>query len=826
MKHRARKERGRFRFWPSVRDARPKGEEREERPREGLAERDSGTYDRAEELEGTVARLRAELAERGEVEAKLRESEAQLRLALDAVPVLISYVDANERYRFNNAGYEEWFGLPHRALVGRHVKDVVGEEAYERLAPSFRAALSGQRVSVDDRIPYKGLGPRDVHFDYVPHVAGDGRVLGFYAIVSDVTERKRFEQELIRERQFSDSLIESAQVIVLVLDLEGRIVRFNQYMADVSGYTLDEVRGKDWLSTFLPERDRERIGELLRVAVRGQDVRGNVNPIVTKTGEEREIEWWGRPLLDAAGRHIGLISVGHDITERRRLEQELLQAQKMEAVGTLAAGVAHDFNNLLMGIIGSSDIALSYLDADSRARPYIEELKRAARASASVVGQLMTFSRRRSVEPRTLDANAVITDRSQMLRRLLGEDIELRLELDPSETIVEADPGHLEQILMNLVVNARQAMVHGGSLVIATGKRALGAAESLAFGVAPGRYVAITVTDTGCGMDEATRARIFEPFFTTKEAGKGTGLGLATVYALVRQWGGHITAESAVGVGSSFTVLLPEAAARPVAGLVPERAPRAAPATVLVVEDQPLVRASVHHYLSAAGYAVLETAHGDEAVELCQRYASPIDLLISDIVLPGMQGSQVARAVRALRPGIRTLFISAHPREVLLETGRLEPHVPSLQKPFGEQELLAAVHEALAEAPLAEQPQRPRVLLVEDDAQAAMTSALLLTREGFDVSTAASGAGAWALYQREKDSIDAILADVGLPDMAGPELVRRLREERPDLPVAYLSGEPAPSGVEEAPGATAYVQKPAGIAEVAVVLRRLLKAKR
>jgi two-component system, cell cycle sensor histidine kinase and response regulator CckA len=402
---------------------------------------------------------------------------------------------------------------------------------------------------------------------------------------------------------------------------------------------------------------------------------------------------------DTAGEPLYLLLYLRDITERKSLEDQLRQAQKMEAVGQLAGGIAHDFNNLLTAILGSTELLLADTPPDDPRREDVQEISRSAHRAAALVRQLLAYSRKQVLQPRRVDLNAIVREMGAMLRRVVGEPIELRLDLDPGLGHVTADPGQLEQVIANLGVNARDAMPRGGTLTITTtnvtGRGVTAPAdEGLS---AAGPLVSLAVTDTGIGMDDEVRGRLFEPFFTTKELGRGTGLGLATVYGIVRQSGGHIQVRSRPGEGSSFTVYLPRAEApRPARGALAAAAPVSGGSeTVLVAEDEEAVRHLVCRVLRAKGYRVLEARHAEAALDLAAATAEPIDLLVSDLVMPGLGGRALADRLLNLRPALRVLFITGYAPEAVERQGRLPAGHGLLEKPFTADQLAHKVRETL-----------------------------------------------------------------------------------------------------------------------------------
>jgi PAS domain S-box-containing protein len=402
---------------------------------------------------------------------------------------------------------------------------------------------------------------------------------------------------------------------------------------------------------------------------------------------------------DADGRPLYLLAYLRDITERKSLEAQLRQAQKMEAVGQLAGGIAHDFNNLLTAILGSTELLLAGTAAADPRREDVQEISRAAHRAAGLVRQLLAFSRKQVMQPRLVNLNTIVREMGGMLTRVVGERITLRLDLEPALGLVTADPGQLEQVIANLGVNARDAMPDGGALTIATAN--VSGPGGAGAGLLPpgGPLVALTVRDTGTGMDESVLAPLFEPFFTTKELGRGTGLGLATVYGIVRQSGGQIQVASRPGEGSAFTVYFPraETAARAATPQAPPEAPAPRGSeTVLVVEDEEAVRHLVCRVLRGKGYRVLEAPHAEAALTIASATVDPIHLLLTDIVMPGLGGPALAARLAAGRPGLRVLFITGYAPEAVERRGDLADAGGLLEKPFSADQLARKVREVLA----------------------------------------------------------------------------------------------------------------------------------
>jgi two-component system, cell cycle sensor histidine kinase and response regulator CckA len=439
--------------------------------------------------------------------------------------------------------------------------------------------------------------------------------------------------------------------------------------------------------------DRSRVQEIFR----GESPDGSMSTLrwVHKDGSILWIEQHHMMVRDANGHLVAVECVARDVTARKRLEEQLLQAQKMEAVGRLAGGVAHDFNNLLTVINGYSAQALETLQPSDPLHLQVEEIYKAGERAASLTRQLLTFSRRQVVTPRTLDLNLIVSDMERMLRRLLGEDVELTTALARNLGSIHADPGQIEQVIMNLAVNARDAMPNGGRLLLETADVELGETSGK-LAVAAGRYVMLAVSDTGHGMDEETQAHIFEPFFTTKPQGQGTGLGLSTVFGIVQQSGGHISVYSEPGRGTIFKVYFPSTAAGSdsVELKVPSRRAKGSEA-ILVVEDDESVRKLIRSILKQSGYTVLEAREGEEALRICENRTHSIHLIITDVVMPQMSGKELADLVAARWPEIRLLFMSGYTGNAMAQQGVLDARMQLLQKPFAPAALTDKVREVL-----------------------------------------------------------------------------------------------------------------------------------
>jgi PAS domain S-box-containing protein len=588
---------------------------------------------------------------------------------------------------------EAWLSAPGFAV------DLVDAADRERVAAALdRIADGGDREELEYRLATPG-GDAVWVVNVVHAVTGpDGRPR-LHGVIVDISRRKEAERALLEQLSRSEeeyrTLFELHPNPVWVYDIETlRFLAVNAAAERQYGYSRQELASM----TIADIRPQDEVPAMLAAV-------GNIAEGATRSGPWHhrrrdgtvfEVEISSHTIVFGGRR--GEVVMAVDVSERRTLEHQLLQAQKMEAVGQLAGGVAHDFNNLALVISGHADLLLERLD-DGRARESAREIRRAADQASELTRQLLAFSRRQVLRPVELDVSEVVADLVPMLSRLIGEDIRLSTRLATGTGAVQADPAQLRQVVMNLVLNARDAMPGGGRLSIETSARELDEHFTEAkLELAPGGYVVLAVSDTGQGMDEATRERIFEPFFTTKEAGKGTGLGLSTVYGIVKQTGGSIWVYSEPGRGTTFKVYLPRHGALAAAAdhAQPGETVPAAAATLLLVEDHEQVRTLVHMVLEKLGHTVLAAASGGEALAAASAREGPIDMVITDLVMPGMDGKELVERLRELRPGIRALFTSGYAQGVV-EGHALSEGDAFLPKPYDQSELAAAVEAVLAE---------------------------------------------------------------------------------------------------------------------------------
>jgi PAS domain S-box-containing protein len=567
----------------------------------------------------------------------------------------------------------------------------------QRLAPDVPFLLVSGTIGEERAVAAIKAGA----YDYVPK--------GSLARLSGVVERALRETAERRARATAEetarrstdqlrALHDASPVGIVTLARGGAVVTWNRAAERMFGRSVAEATGKP---LPLDPAAAAVFDRLLQRTLQGDavaDVELDTHGPSPQPGKLVVLSCSTAPLRDAHGEVSGLVAVFADVTRRRELELHLHLTQRLEALGRLAGGIAHDFNNLMTAILGTSQLLIQDLADDERAEQALE-IREAAQRAASLTKQLLAFSRRQVLQPEVLDLNVLVRDLQKMLRRLIGEHVELKTELAPDLGAVRADPGQLEQVIVNLAINARDAMPHGGVLTIRTENTPLTEPPP---GEQPevraGDYVMLAVADTGIGMDAATRARVFEPFFTTKERGRGTGLGLATVYGIVKQSGGYIWASSAPGEGSTFRTYLPRVNA-PVPDRPPERATSDRPVegteTILLVEDEEPVRSLARRVLAAKGYTIIAAGSGADAVAQLAAAPRRIDLLLTDVVMPRMGGRQLAEHLTAERPGLKVLFVSGYSDDDVIERGIIQPGSPFLPKPFTPETLLQKVRDVL-----------------------------------------------------------------------------------------------------------------------------------
>ena len=651
-------------------------------------------------LVGTVLDLRLQRRTVG----ALRESEARYRglfeSALDGI-----FIMEGDRFVEANGAAARIFGRPIDELVGLRPMELSPERqpdgrlSTDKALEKIQNALSGRRQFFEWAHLRADGSTFDAEVSLSPLELENGTYI--LAIVRDITDRKRTEAALKASEEFNRGMIQHAPMGVMYVDMDGVLVYENPTMERMMGVP----KGSSSLALGrklrdLPGLSAVPIDELLARVARGEIVRNLEVDYLSVYEARSQLLVQISPHADAAGRVIGAIFMIQDVTELRNLEQQLRQAQKLDAIGSLAGGLAHDFNNLLTGVIGNAELALQHVEDPVEVRRHLQDQLAIAQRAAELTRRLLTFSRQQETAPGPLHLSRLIDGLEMMLRRLIGEAVTLDWEPAPALWALRADAGQVEQVIVNLVVNARDAMPDGGRLRVRARNVELSPAQARrVMGVQPGPHVLLEVADTGCGIDETLRARIFEPFFTTKTLGKGTGLGLSIVYAILKKCGGGVALESEPGRGSVFRLYFPSlgepAAAEPepreeAAGLLRGNE------TVLVIEDEPAVRELSVRLLEHCGYRVWVAGDGQAALELARRAERPADLIFSDVIMPGLSGPAAVRQILELWPGARVLFCSGY------TDGELARHdlspaagAPLLNKPFTLETLSRRVRQAL-----------------------------------------------------------------------------------------------------------------------------------
>ena len=642
-----------------------------------------------------------DVTERKQAEERLRQGEGRMRAVLDAALDAVIGMDATDVITYWNPRAEAIFGWRREEALGKVLRDLIiperYREAHSRGLAHFLA--TGQGPVLDRRIELHGLRRDGTEFPVEISITAvkEGETHSFSAFLADITDRKRAETDL---RRYAD-VFANMQVGVNVWCLQDRedlrsfkLISTNPAAARALGVHTEDMLGKlmsealpHMLETDLPRQYREVV-----LSGVGRDL-GEVHELFGVAAADGV---FSAKVFPVPPNCVGVAF--ENITERRRLEEQLRQSQRLEAVGSLAGGIAHDFNNLLSVILGQSELLLRRSRAGDPALKRVEEIRKAGERAALLTRQLLAFSRKQVLVPEVLDLGAVITDLASMLRRLIGEDIVLRSVIRPDSGPVRADRGQIEQVIVNLVVNARDAMPEGGTISVEVGNADLDAAYAASHPpAAPGRYVMLAVSDTGMGMDAATRARVFEPFFTTKEKGKGTGLGLATVYGIVKQSGGYVWLYSEPGKGATFKIYLPRLEGVAEVRAAPRRpapAPRGTE-TVLLVEDEEMLRALAREVLEESGYRVLAAGGGEEALRVAGAHDGAIHLLLTDVVMPGMSGRAVAEQLASSRPGMKVLYTSGYTDDAVFQRGVLPEGTAFIAKPFTTEGLTRKVREIL-----------------------------------------------------------------------------------------------------------------------------------
>ena len=628
---------------------------------------------------------------------RLRAADELRRQILASAQEGIIVFDTDARYVLWNPFMQRLYGLSEADVLGKHVLMVFPTDSEVRMNAILRA-LAGETVAYDNERKMPNGDRRWLSAVYTPLQTEAGAIGGVIVTVRDITDRKRIEQQLREAHERTSAALAAAGMGVWELDLNQQRLTWSQNLAPLFDRPVEDLaeRPDEWLR-YVHSEDVERLRDALRRV--SLDRPFAVEYRVTTDSKSKWLSSVGHVVRDASGKPVRLVGVTTDVTERRSLEAQFRQAQKMEGVGQLAGGVAHDFNNVLTAILGYSQFLAERLRSPQD-QADIKEIIDAAQRAAALTQQLLTFSRNRVVETAFLDVNLIVQELVPMLRRLIGEDIQFITTLSPEPATIVADRGQIEQVLVNLIVNARDAMPHGGHMRVDVSRTEVdGDGASRFVDLQPGSYVVLAVADTGTGMTDETKARLFEPFYTTKAPGKGTGLGLSTVYGIVTQNKGHIAVESELGHGTTFRIYLPFATRAAQTAAVAVREPAQAPATlgraraVLLAEDDPGVRVLVRTILDLAGYRVFESDSLEAAEQMYDRIG-PVDLLLTDMVMPGGRGVDLFKHLVAKQPSLRVLYISGYTDDQMIDESLFDG-AALLQKPFSAAALLRKMHDLL-----------------------------------------------------------------------------------------------------------------------------------
>ncbi len=641
---------------------------------------------------GEVVAVFSDETRQKRTEEALRESRDLLRILMDSLRVGILYVDPQERIVFANQTFGTWWGRPGVDLSGCTVRDILGDH-YAVIQGRIEAVLIGQEIAYEETVKYKDGVTRDISVSYAPHIAADGQIKGIACLIADITSLKRREEA---QRRLSTAVEQAAEAIVIT-DIGGNIQYVNPAFERITGYSRQEAMGENPKILNSGEHDKKFYEKLWKTITNGESWAGrfvNKKKDGTLYREDATIS----PVRDSSGRIVNYVAVKRDITREIELQKQLTQAQKMEAIGTLAGGIAHDFNNLLQVVIGYSDLLLS----DKQEDPGYAGLKKiyeAGKKGADLVQKLLTLSRKAESELRPVNLNDEIIQAQGFLSRTIPKTIKIQAHLSDNLAAIMADSSQLGQILMNMAVNARDAMPDGGTLIFETANIELDQEYcSIHLEATPGSYVLLTVTDSGSGMDKETMSHIFEPFFTTKEKEKGTGLGLATVYGIVKQQGGFINCYSEPRLGTTFRAYFPAIEAKTNSDIQTKKPfIIGGSETILLVDDEHSVLEVGKNILSRLGYDVITACDGKEALEIYKMETGRISLVILDVIMPEMDGKQCLVEILRFNPNARVLMSSGHSEHAPINGAQANGSKGFVGKPYNMAKLLEKVRHVLDE---------------------------------------------------------------------------------------------------------------------------------
>jgi len=644
----------------------------------------------------TMVVCRLLLNREDEVDAKKR-----LNRIVEGTQALLLNTDTKGVINFINEGAAVLLGYQVKELVGKYYLEFIHPGDREWVNETFSQQLQGrdQGSTLEFRVVTAGGQTRWINF-MVNQAEDNGRVIGIMGVAIDITERKRAEEAQKRSETRYGFMVDTVPIAIISYDSRHNILEWNRTAEQIFGWRREEAVGRNALELLIPEENMEEMKQLLNSYSQGSaEIKANINQNLRKDGTIITCSWENVIIRNSEGGVAGILATAIDVTEQVRLEEQLKQAQKLESIGRLTGGIAHDFNNLLTTILGYSELISMDQSLNDSVAEGIADIRKSAQRAASLVKQLLAFSRKQILQPRQINLNELITDIEKMLKRLIEENIDLIIKLEPEIRQIEADPVQIEKVIMNLAVNSRDAMPEGGKLTIKTGNVYLDYDYCRMHPeVQPGDYVLLAVSDNGHGMDEETRRQVFDPFFTTKEMGKGTGLGLSTVYGIVKQSGGYIWVYSKPDQGTTFKIYLPQIKGEQGRSTEVHKAEEAAGGkeTILIVEDEGSLRGLAAKVLRKQGYAVIEAANGMDALEtLAASSQVKIDLLITDVIMPEMGGKELAGKLLERYPGIKVLYISGYADNAIVNHGVLAEGVSFLPKPFSPISLAQKVRDTL-----------------------------------------------------------------------------------------------------------------------------------
>ncbi len=661
---------------------------------------------------------------------RTRDVEERSAIIMDNLPGMAFIKDENGRYVYANETFERVAGLPRGGACGKTDRDIWPEELAEGLRTGDRL-VARQRTPIEtlEEFPHSGRAREWLLTKFpVPGLDNSRPVVAGVGI--DVTARQQSETKVRQERDRAQMYLDVAGVAIVAFDPLGTVTLINKKGCELLEGEESGIIGRDWFASFVPRRvsaaAKRRFERLVgpasssssrRTASRGcasRDVSRRRKEshdsfeglVLTTAGRERIVAWHASTMIGPSGAPVGVLASGEDVTHRKSLEEELQRSRRLEAIGRLAGGVAHDFNNLLTVIIGHGERLLGKLH-DGYASEEALQIMNAGRMAAALTRRLLAFGREEPMQARAVDVNAVIRKLERLLTSVVGDGIVLEVRLAPDLGHALSEPAMLEQGVMNMIMNSSDAMPDGGRITIETRNAIVTGDDTGPVGVEPGRYIALRLSDTGCGMDAETMSRVFEPFFTTKERGRGTGLGLSTVYGVIRNSGGRIWVESEESKGTTFSVWLKRVDKLPVESSVGRQKKGHAAAlhgnvaitggreTVLIAEDNAIVRDLARAVLSDCGYRVLQASGGEEALQICNVHRGPVHVLLADVVMPGMGGRELFDRLSRERPGLRAVFVSGYSEDATARGGWLPPGTAFQEKPFGPETLAQKVRMVL-----------------------------------------------------------------------------------------------------------------------------------